>query len=96
MRTLLAWAYAALLLSAAGYAEFTAAQPTPPVPPASAPGNAVLVTVDNFIRAESDKALASTVKLGGFGKFYHARELSSLDRRASEPRYALFAGGRRF
>ena len=80
MRTVHACAYTVLLLLAAGYAEFAAAQPTPPPPPASASGNAVPVTVDNFIRAESDQALASTVKLGGFGKFYHARELSPLDR----------------
>jgi hypothetical protein len=80
MRTLRAWAYSWLLLVAAGYTVSAVAQPTPPPPPASVSGNAVLVTVDNFIRAESDKALASTVKLGGFGKFYHARELSPLDR----------------
>ena len=80
MRTVHACAYTVLLLSAVSYTEFAEAQPTPPPPPASASGNTVLVTVDNFIRAESDKALASTVKLDGFGKFYHARELSPLDR----------------
>ena len=80
MRTAHACAYTVLLFSAASYTEFAEAQPTPPPPPASASGNTVLVTVDNFIRAESDKALASTVKLDGFGKFYHARELSPLDR----------------
>jgi hypothetical protein len=80
MKTLKAWAPAVLLLIAAGSTESAVAQPTPPPPPASLSGNAVPVTVDNFIRAESDKALASTVKLGGFGKFYHARELSPLDR----------------
>jgi hypothetical protein len=80
MRTLKAWASGVLLLITAGYTESAVAQPTPPPPPASLSGNAVPVTVDNFIRAESDKALASTVKLGGFGKFYHDRELSPLDR----------------
>jgi hypothetical protein len=80
MRTLWARACTALLLAVAGYTEFAAAQPTPPSPPPAASGNAVLVTVDNFIRAESDKALASTVTLGGFGKFYHARDLSPLNR----------------
>jgi hypothetical protein len=33
----------------------------------------VPVTVKNFERAESDKYFADTVKLGGFGKFFHYR-----------------------
>jgi hypothetical protein len=40
----------------------------------------VPVTVDNFIRAESDKAFAGTVKIGGFGKFNHDREFGTLDK----------------
>jgi hypothetical protein len=39
----------------------------------------VPVTVDNFIRAESDLAFAKVVKGNGFGKFNHGRELSPLD-----------------
>jgi hypothetical protein len=38
-----------------------------------------MVSVDNFIRAESDKALAGTVKVGGFGQFHHGRDLGALD-----------------
>ena len=36
------------------------------------------VTVENFVRAESDLAFAKVVKGGGFGKFNHGRELSPL------------------
>ena len=39
------------------------------------------VTVDNFIRAESDLYFgAVAVKEGGFGKFFHNREVSPIDR----------------
>jgi hypothetical protein len=31
------------------------------------------VTVKNFERAESDKYFSDTVKMGGFGKFFHYR-----------------------
>jgi hypothetical protein len=37
------------------------------------------VTADNFTRAESDRAFAGIVQLGGLGKFHHARELTPLD-----------------
>jgi hypothetical protein len=43
-------------------------------------GNAVPVTADNFIRAESDHYFGTTVKNGGFGKFTHNRELTPLDK----------------
>ena len=36
-----------------------------------------LVTVDNFGRAHTDVLTARYVKLGGFAKFYHFREVSS-------------------
>ena len=42
--------------------------------------NTVPVTVDNFIRAESDLYLGVVaLKEGGFGKFEHHRELSPID-----------------
>jgi hypothetical protein len=42
--------------------------------------NAILVTPDNFIRAETDMYLASVVKRsGGLGKFDHHREIMSID-----------------
>jgi len=43
-------------------------------------GSPVPVTVENFARAEFDRVAASFVSLGGFGKFFHQRELVRLDR----------------
>jgi len=42
-------------------------------------GEPVPVTVENFARAESDRYFSGTVKLGGFAKFYHNRELTPID-----------------
>ena len=40
----------------------------------------VAVTVDNFVRAESDLYFSAVaLKEGGFGKFEHKRELTPLD-----------------
>lgn len=39
----------------------------------------VPVTVDKFIRAESDLYFGNAVKDGGFGKLHHIRELSPID-----------------
>ncbi|MBB3179302.1 DUF1214 domain-containing protein [Variovorax sp. Sphag1AA] len=45
--------------------------------------NAVPVTVDNFIRAETDHYLATNAKeAGGLGKFFHSREPASIDKQA--------------
>jgi hypothetical protein len=73
MRTLLNnCAIAAALLLALGTAhaapprqtsDATMSAAKPPVP----------VTVKNFARAKSDKYFGDTVKLGGFGKFFHYR-----------------------
>jgi hypothetical protein len=46
----------------------------------SSSGNAVPVTVDNFIRAESDKYFGGLLKdSGGIGKFSHRREPARID-----------------
>jgi hypothetical protein len=42
-------------------------------------GKSVHVTADNFIRAETDRTFSGIAKLGGFGKFYHYRELAPID-----------------
>jgi hypothetical protein len=42
-------------------------------------GNVVPVTVDNFIRAESDLYMRNIVKDGGFGKLLHRREPATID-----------------
>jgi len=41
---------------------------------------AVLVTADNFIRAESDLYFSNIVGDGGFGRFTHIRELTPMDK----------------
>ncbi|MGC2625478.1 MAG: DUF1254 domain-containing protein [Candidatus Udaeobacter sp.] len=47
--------------------------------PAPLSGGAIPVTVDNFIRAETDRTFAANVKQGAFGKFEHLRELAAID-----------------
>ena len=59
-------AIAAICLSAAVHAQ-----------DAATPGKTLPVTVDNFDRAETDMQFARIVKLGGFGKFVHARDIDS-------------------
>ncbi|HEX5035083.1 MAG TPA: DUF1254 domain-containing protein [bacterium] len=44
--------------------------------------NPVPVTADNFVRAESDLYFGNIVKDKGFGKFFHNRELTPLDKQA--------------
>ena len=44
-------------------------------------GTAVPVTVDNYIRAQSDVYFGQTVKAGAFGKFRHGRELAPINNR---------------
>jgi hypothetical protein len=45
----------------------------------SPPTNAVPVTADNFIRAESDLYFGNLVKEGSIGKFTHRREPAPID-----------------
>lgn len=42
-------------------------------------GDPVPVTVDNFVRAESDRYFTMVVRQNGFGKFFHRRELPPPD-----------------
>jgi hypothetical protein len=58
-----------LFIALSCFGMTVAAQEEKPVP----------VTVENFVRAESDLAFAKVVKGNGFGKFNHSRELSPLD-----------------
>ena len=41
--------------------------------------NAAPVTVDNFVRAETDLYMGNIVKDGGFGKFNHRREPATIE-----------------
>src|SRR5262245_19440821 len=43
-------------------------------------GDAAPVTLDNFIRAESDLYIGNAVKDGGFGKFHHNRTPVAVDK----------------
>ena len=56
-------------LAAGGVTSMAGAQSTAPVP----------VTVDNFIRAESDLYFTGLVKQGGLGKLLHRREPADID-----------------
>jgi hypothetical protein len=47
--------------------------------PQAMAGDAVPVTADNFVRAESDLYFGNLVKEGGFGKFNHRREPAAID-----------------
>lgn len=47
---------------------------------AEAPGGKIPVTVDNFVRAETDNYLAANAKtIGGLGRFQHSREPAAID-----------------
>jgi len=47
----------------------------------TASGSTVLVTIDNYNRAQTDVYFALIAKGGGFGKFMHARDLAPIDQR---------------
>src|SRR5216684_7514640 len=67
--------FAGLVLSIASTSMFAQTQSAPQL----SAGNIVPVTVDNFIRAESDLYMSNIVKDGGFGKLVHRREPASID-----------------
>ncbi|HEY8247382.1 MAG TPA: DUF1254 domain-containing protein [Hyphomicrobium sp.] len=76
MRSCFALACATALLTSAGLTAFAEDQP------AAQAGAAKPVTVDNFIRAESDLYMGNMVKDGAFGKFFHRREPAAIDNQA--------------
>jgi hypothetical protein len=53
----------------------------PPSP--SAANSPIEVTVDNFVRAESDLRMSALVNDGGFGKFIHRRKPASIDQQTA-------------
>ncbi len=55
----------------------------------------VPVTVKNFARAESDRYFGNTVKLGGFGKLYHYRAPTPIEKQVvvRMNRDTLYSGG---
>jgi hypothetical protein len=56
---------------------------------------AIPVTANNFNRAESDLYFSGLVELGGFGKFYHYREITPIDKQnvIRMNRDTLYSGG---
>ena len=60
-----------------------------------APDGKILVTPDNFIRAESDMYLAAQVKDGAFGKFKYTREVAPVDKQLIVPlnRDTIYSSG---
>ena len=60
-----------ILLATIGRVGFAQAQPAPPLSAA----NAIPVTPDNFVRAETDMYFALFIKRGALGKFVHFRKL---------------------
>jgi hypothetical protein len=75
MKNLRVHVCAGLLLAAVNNGALAQAQSAPQAPT----GGAVLVTPDNFNRAETDLINGTTVKDGGFGKFVHHRELYPIE-----------------
>lgn len=48
--------------------------------PRSTPNGMVLVSPDNFVRAVSDQEFTNVVNENGFGRFFHMREVTPIDR----------------
>lgn len=71
----------ALALSGCGL-TVTKARPDPLAQqaPRSTPNGMVLVSPDNFVRAVTDQEFTNVVNENGFGRFFHMRELTPIDR----------------
>lgn len=85
MKWLLACAVIAVSAVVVGCSAHTAPvgegdAPRTTVPDRSTPDGAIIVTPDNFVRAETDLYFGNIVKDGGFGAFHHIRELAPLDK----------------
>ncbi|BBY34384.1 carboxylesterase [Mycolicibacter minnesotensis] len=82
-RWLCAWGTvtAALVLSGCGLTVTKAGtDPVANLAPRSTPNGMVLVSPDNFVRAVTDQEFTNVVNENGFGRFFHMRELTPIDR----------------
>ncbi|ORV70942.1 carboxylesterase [Mycolicibacter hiberniae] len=82
-RWLCAFGMAATALALSGCAlTVTQAGPHPLAnqTPRSTPNGMVLVSPDNFVRAISDQEFTNVVNENGFGRFFHLREVTPIDR----------------
>src|SRR5512145_3352789 len=87
MNTNLAVCALAVILTAIDGVQAQPAQQSPDV-------NVVLVTPDNFTRAETDMYFGLFVKRGALGKFYHYRELPPIELKSVRPnRDTLYSEG---
>jgi hypothetical protein len=64
-------------------------------PRRTTPDGALLVSPDNFIRAETDRYFGNIVGTGGFGKLHHTREFGPVDQQlvVRENRDTLYSAG---
>lgn len=71
----------ALLLSGCGLTVTkTGVDPVANLAPRSTPNGMVLVSPDNFVRAVTDQEFTNVVNENGFGRFFHMREVTPIDR----------------
>lgn len=70
---------AALVLAGCGL-TVTKAGPDPLTGVRSTPNGMVLVSPDNFVRAVTDQEFTNVVNENGFGRFFHLREVTPIDR----------------
>ena len=75
MKATIGWRPALLLGVLLFMTETAQSQPTQAAPSSAA----IPVTVDNFVRAESDMYVVALAKQGGVGKFLHRREPASIE-----------------
>ena len=68
-------------LASAGCAATATRTPLVDETPRSTPGGMVLVSPDNFVRAESHTEFTRVVDENGFGRFVHHRDVAPVDRR---------------
>lgn len=83
MRWLFACAAATipLVLSGCGLTVTkTGTDPVANLAPRSTPNGMVLVSPDNFVRAATDQEFTNIVNENGFGRFFHMREVTPVDR----------------
>lgn len=80
-RWLCAFGAAAVALVSAGCGlTVTKAGPDPLAGVRSTPNGMVLVSPDNFVRAVTDQEFTNVVNENGFGRFFHLREVTPIDR----------------
>jgi hypothetical protein len=88
-------ALAVLLVACGGHVATESSEQIKHQPPRTTPDGALLVSTDNFVRAETDRYFGNVVNDGGFGKLHHDRELTPLDKQlvVRQNRDTLYSAG---